>query len=109
VKWPTVLRNRASGSPAEPRFSSRLPVHLLRFAILVVGLLAVSELFLASSSCLQHVENIKTLNDVFECASIGLFYLVWLGLDYLPIRLTPVVILALLGTIVWAWRERGRS
>ena len=53
MKWPTVLRNTASGSPTESRFRSRLPVHLLRFTVLVVGLLVVGELFIGLGTCLD--------------------------------------------------------
>lgn len=85
----------------------RVLVHLARFALLVGGLLVVSEL-LFMSSCLRHGES-KTLEDVSNCASVTVIFLVWLGIPYLAIRLTPVVFLAFVGTIFLAWRDRRRA
>src|SRR4051794_26565525 len=89
------------------RSARRVLVHLVRFAILVVGLMVVSEL-LFMFTCLQH-GGYKTLEDVSNCAWVTVIFLVWLGLPYLAIRLTPVVILAFVGMVFLAWRDRRRA
>jgi hypothetical protein len=67
----------------------------------------VGELLLASFSCLQHVERLRTLGDVAECSSVALVFLMWIGLPYLAIHLIPVTILSLAATAFWAWLDRG--
>jgi hypothetical protein len=89
------------------RSARRLLIHLARFAMLVGGLLVASELFFMFT-CLRNGES-KTLEDVSNCASVTVIFLVWVGPPYLAIRLTPVVILALVGTVFLAWRDRRRA
>lgn len=100
-----------SGQGLLPRRSwlSRVRVHVVRFFGLVAGLFAFSEVLFAAYACLEHVEYLKTLSDLSSCAVIALLGLVIVGPIYLAIHLTPVVILALGGTIFWAWWERRRS
>jgi hypothetical protein len=75
---------------------------------LVIGLLIVSELYF-TYACLEYVDHVKILKQVYECVGVTLFFLMWLGLPYVTIRVTPVVILALAGILLWAWRDRRRS
>jgi hypothetical protein len=86
----------------------RLLIHLLRFAVLQVGLLLVGELVFASLSCLQHVGYLRTLGDAADCSTTALFFLMWLGFPYLAIHLVPVTILSLAAAAVWAWLDRRR-
>jgi len=96
-------------TPAPKRTAARIQVHLVRFVVLVVGLLVVSELILIFSCVVPSEYVTRTLRDIAECAGTTLFFLVWIGLDYLAIRLIPVVILALMGTIFWGLYERRQS
>jgi hypothetical protein len=96
------------GFPTRQWLTDRLLVHLIRFAVLQVGLLVVGELLFASLSCLQYLEHIRTMGDIADCSTLALFFLLWLGLPYLEIHLVPVVILACVGTVFWAWLDRKR-
>ena len=107
MKWPTVLRNRANGSPTEPRFRSRLPVHLLRFTVLVVGLLVVGELFIGLGTCLD-VKYGNPLEGAAHCAAAVLFYVDFFVPYLLPFHLMPVIFVARASTAFWAWRDRNR-
>jgi hypothetical protein len=51
MKWPKKSRSRTNMLPRLEWLTNRLAVHLVRFAILVVGLLAVSELLMALLTC----------------------------------------------------------
>jgi len=84
-------------------------VHLLRFAVLQIGLLLVGELLLGVYGCLVDIEYVKPLRGAAQCAGAVLFYLEFLVPYLLPIHLILVAIFALVGTIVWAWLERRRS
>jgi hypothetical protein len=103
MKWPTMLRGRADAS-----LGVRLFVHAARLAVLVVGFLVISEAVF-TYACLEHVEYAEILRHIADCAGVTVFFLIWLGLPYLAIRLTPVVILALAGTLFWAWLDRRQS
>ena len=73
---------------------------------MVVGLLLLSELLLMFA-CLQRGP--YTLKGVSSCIWATPISLVWLGPLYLAIRLTPVVVLAFVGTVFLAWRDRRRA
>jgi hypothetical protein len=85
---------------------NRLFLHFFRFATMVVGMLLLSEM-LFIFMCLQ--PGGYTLEHVSHCAWVTPIFLVWLGLSYLAIRLTPVVILAFIGTGFLAWRDSRRA
>lgn len=95
-------------SPAETSISRAL-IHVLRFVVLMVGLLAVGELLIGLYGCLVDIEYVKLLRGAAQCAGAVLFYLEFL-LPYLfPYHLIPVAIVALVGAIVWARLERRQS
>jgi hypothetical protein len=89
------------------RLARRLLVHSVRFAVLAVGALAAVELMFTTWACLKDFERVRKLSDVADCANMVGFFLTWL--PYVAIHLTLAGILAFVGTVLWAWRDRRRS
>jgi hypothetical protein len=87
--------------------TNRLLVHLLRFAVLAIGLLVVGELVIAFLTC-QDVKYVSLLQSVGSCLAGTIFYLYYFVPYVLPFHLIPVGCVALLATIYWAWRHRNR-
>ena len=88
--------------------TNRLLVHFVRFAMLVVGLLAVSELLMALLTC-QDVKYVGPLRSAGQCAGAVIFYLYVFVPCVLPFHFVPAAFLALAATSYWAWRDRNRS
>ena len=93
-------------SPSKTELVPRALIHVLRFVVLMVGLLVVGELLVGFYSCLVDIEYVKLLRAAAQCAGAVLFYLEFLLPYLLPYHLIPVAILALTGAIVWARLER---
>lgn len=104
MKWRMILRGRPDASIAV-----RLLVHIVRFAVLMIGLSVIIEVVLATYNCLDHIEYVKNLRNVVECASVTFFLLIWIGTPCLAIRFIPVASLAVVGSLLWAWLDRRQS
>ena len=89
--------------PANPSL-----VHLVRFVVLVVGLLVGGELFVGLLGCTT-VEYANPLQGLFHCADGVLFYLRFFVPLLLPFHVIPVVLVSLVATAGWAWLDRRRS
>lgn len=85
-----------------------LRVHLVRFVVLVVGLLVSGELFVGLLGCIK-VEYANLLQGFGRCADGVLFYLRFFVPLLLPFHIIPVVFLSLVATAGWAWLDRRRS
>lgn len=88
--------------------TGRLMVHLVRFVILAIGLLAVGELFIGLLGCID-VEYENLLQGFAHCVGGVLFYLRFFVPHLLPFHIIPVVFVSLVATAGWAWLDRRRS
>ena len=105
--WMATSQSPGNAPASIKRLARRLLVHLVRFAVLAVGAVVAVELFFAMWLCLKDFERVKMLSDVADCANMIGFFLTWL--PHVAIHLTLAGILAFVGTVLWAWRDRRRS
>lgn len=84
---------------------TRFRIHVVRFAVLAVGLFVGLAVFFPLFACLRD----DTPDSVLHCPAFVIVYWYAFGLVFLPLYLVPAMVMAGAGTIGWAWFDRIRS